>query len=121
MRAILCHDRGRELESVVNLSRWESWERHLVPQANVDYSVGQVNLLDVVDDNFFLQGVRRVVLIKVLCSVLTNSLRIMTPAGGQLGPKLLGTKRFTPASFAAFARAISGAGENGTRPLMTTS
>lgn len=54
MGAILSNDRGRELEGVINLARWERRERNLVPQTNVDDGVGQVDFLDVVDDDFFL-------------------------------------------------------------------
>lgn len=54
MGAILSYDRGRELEGVINLARWERRERNLVPQTNVDDGVGQVDFLDVVDDDFFL-------------------------------------------------------------------
>jgi hypothetical protein len=56
MRTILGDNRGGELDCVVNLARRKRWERPLVPQADVNDSVGQVNLLDVVDDDFFLRG-----------------------------------------------------------------
>lgn len=56
MRTIFGNDRNREANGVIYLARRKRWEGTLVPQADVDNGVRKVNLLDVVDDVFFLQG-----------------------------------------------------------------
>lgn len=55
VRAILSNDRSREFERIVYLARWKRRERNLVPETNVDDGVRQVDLLDMVQDDFFLQ------------------------------------------------------------------
>lgn len=54
VRAILSNDRGRKLECIVYLAGWKRRERTLVPETNVDDGVGQVNLLNMIQDDFFL-------------------------------------------------------------------
>lgn len=54
VRAILGNDRSREFERIVYLAGWKRRERSLVPETNVDDGVGQVNLLNMVQDDFFL-------------------------------------------------------------------